>query len=73
MASNNKSSKSNAQKLKELGVLTNRASQRRIDDIENYLKEKVEKDEAIILDLIQIFKSKHPDVVVNFPVNYHYC
>ncbi len=72
MASNNKS-KSNAQKLKDLGILRSGTAQRRTDDIENYLKEKVEKDEAIILDLIQIFKSKNPDVVVSFTFNSPYC
>lgn len=67
MASRNKEN-SNAQKLKDLGILTEKAAKRRTDDIEKYLNEKVERDEIIIRDLIKVFKQKAPMVVVDFPI-----
>lgn len=63
-------SRSNVQKLEELGVLTKTAVKRRNDDIGKYLKEKVEKDEEIIRELIQIFKKNNPSTIVSFPVSF---
>ena len=70
MASQNKN---NAQRLEELGILSKKASMKRNDDIEKYLKEKVEKDQLILRNLIHEFKKQNPEIVVNFPflLQYH--
>ncbi len=58
--------------LKKLGILSKKSSLQRDDDIEKYLKEKVRKDEIILVDLVRKFKSKNPHKVVNFPIQFHY-
>lgn len=62
----------NAKKLHKAGILSNKASKRRDNDIEKYLKEKVEKDEIVLLNLVNEFKRRNPNRVVSFPIQYHY-
>lgn len=56
---------SGIKKLQKNRIISKRASERRIDDIENYLKEKVKNDEIILLGLVEQFKEKNPEIVVS--------
>ena len=72
MIGSNKNKNTNAQKLEELGILTKSSFKRRNDDIEEYLKEKVERDEVLLKELVQIYKKKNPNTIVTFPISLHH-
>ncbi len=71
MASQNQR-KNRIENLKQLGILSKKSSLKRDDDIEKYLKQKVEKDEIVLIRLIRKFKDENPHTTVSFPVNFQH-